>query len=232
MHRELASALLVRCGRVGARQRARPRLGGAGSRQIREQCGNGVFPASIRPLDAGGRAADVRRGSAAAHTGRGDGGSADPRQAFAGRLAKASRAEPVAAGERFDMGPDAHGEAHADRRRCRGRSGLVVRARSRARRRAGGPRRPAPGDENHGGAVRDGAHHRRSAGAEPLRRKFAVSIFVRHARRILLERCGRCALSIGVRRRHRRDRPRARVRRRRVRAAEHFGQAVGAAPAL
>ncbi len=47
-----------------------------------------------------------------------------------------------------------------------------------------------------------------------------------------LDHRGRCALSIGVRRRHRCDRAGARVRRRRVRAAEHFGQAVGAAPAL
>ena len=172
----------------------------------------------------------MRRGSAAAHPGRRNCRSSDPRQIVARRLAPSPRAELVDAGQRIDVGTHAYRQAHATRRRGLTRSGHLVRTRRRPCRRARRPRCAAAGHEADGRAIRDGSHDRRSARPQSRRKSIGLPLFLRHARRVRDHR-GRCADVPGrVRHRHRCDRRCARAGRAGLRATLDIGQAIRAAP--
>ena len=112
----------------------------------------------IFAVEPGGGGADVPRRGSFAHSRRRDPRRADPRQARAGRLARACRPEPVAVRQRRDLGPRADRPARDDDQR----TGPVSGAHSphRAQRRADHPRRRRRRHAAHGRAVRHRPHDR------------------------------------------------------------------------
>ena len=105
-----------RARRRAPRPGARPRARRERARAPEGRRGHAVVPARVRPFVAGRRAAHVRGRGAAAHSRRRHRRQADPRQAFAGRLGAARRAQQLAARERRHVGNDAHGQAREPRR--------------------------------------------------------------------------------------------------------------------
>ena len=208
-------------------------MGRGGPRASADDRRRRVVPASIRSVDRGRRAADVRRRGASAHSGRRDGRSLDPRQAVPRRLGAPPRRVRFALRQRVDMGTDAD-RAHRAHRHARcARSEGVVRADRRARRRARRARRASPGDEDDGRAIRHGANDRRGARAKPAGIERATALFVRHARGSGAHDGRREALFRRLFECNRHDRAeRHRPRRADLRAAVDLNQALRAASAL
>ncbi len=119
----------------------------------------------------------------------------------------------------------------AGRHQQRAGTGLRLEQADRQGRRAADPQGRRPGDAHAGQPVRHRPDHRRGAGQQPRQRGARLPLFLRHAGRGGADRARRGALLRRLRTRDPRHRPR-RQRPRHQGRPRHFGQAVGAAPAL
>ena len=187
------------------RRRARPGLGDADRAAIRATATDlvpgprprrrpGAIEAFMRQYDLGSEEGVLLMCVAeapAADPRPGHGRPADPRQARRGRLAPPRGSLGLGAGERLDLGPDAHRSPGGPGRGDPARRARRAPAPGRARGRAGGAAGRAPGDADHGPPVRHGAHDWRRPGAQPQGRQRQVPLFIRHARRGGDDRAGR-----------------------------------------
>ena len=178
----------------------------------------------------------MRGRGAAAHPRSGDRGSPDPRQAGRGELGDAPGAQRFGAGQRLDLGPDAHRPTGRSGRRYPPQLRRSAAPPGRARGRADDPPGRAPGHAHHGPPVRHGTHHRRGTQALAPQGQRRLSPFLRHAGRSRAHPSRRRPLLRGLPpcdRSDRQQRPQRQLRgHQRVRRAEHLDQALGPAPAL
>ena len=179
-------------------RRSRPHRG-AGPQSRRQLEGHDALERRRGPdprifaLEPGGGGADVPRRGAVAHSRRRHPRRADPRQACARRLARASRPQPVDVRQRRHLGPGADRPAGHDDQRAGPVGGADPP--HRPQRRADHPPRRRRRHATHGRAVRHRPHDRGGDRSEPRARGPRFHLLLRHARRSGDQRRGRGALS-------------------------------------